>query len=95
MSRLWLLLLPALSPVLLVVGCYLYHVLPYVIAPAYSSESFFERLSWASERFFRPSSREVLLAWCTLTFLVGSILALMLHLFLPRSPRPGGQSDDM
>jgi hypothetical protein len=84
MSRLWLLLLPALSPVLLVVGCYLYHVLHYAIGPSYSPKIFFERLRWASEGFFHPRNSEGLLTYCTLAFLVASILALVLHLFLPR-----------
>ena len=105
MHRLWILLIPVASPFALLLGWYLVEVVPALAEPVYGSRTLFERWHWASRHWWYGhfshssyyggyGSSEFLLVVCVLAFLVGCIVALMLHLFLPRRSASGQQSED-
>lgn len=93
----FLLLIPAVAPLVFLAGSYLSSVVPTMFR---SGSEPWRVLRWRSSWWWNENVSsshgiEFLLAACTLAFLVGCIVALVLHLFLPRRSGPGRQSDDL
>ncbi len=88
MIRVWLLVIPAISPLATLVMMYLVNVVPQMIGHIgrRSHFSYFEWWWWHSERWWNATIRdtEYLVAVTILAFLAGSIIAVLLHLFTPR-----------